>query len=215
MQTNRYERGKIYAIKSYLTEQVYVGSTCEINLSSRMAQHRSGFRKYTRIGGSCTTSRLILQHGDAYIELLELFPCNTKDELLKREGHHIRNTNCVNKIMPGRTPLEYRIDNAESIKQWRIDNAESIKQWRIDNDAYIKQCRINNAESIKQWRTDNAESIKIKSRRRVHCSYCYNTFTYGNKSNHIKSLKHNKNYKKSYLECFDEVHTGVLDLEDY
>lgn len=197
MQTNRYARGKIYAIKSYLTEEVYIGSTCEITLSRRMAQHRSILKRFLRLGVNPITSRHILQHGDAYIELLENFPCNTKDELHKREGYHIRNSNCVNKYIPGRTPLEYRTDNVELIKQ---------------NN---KQYRNENAESIKQYRIDNAELLKTHYIKRVYCSYCCNTFAWGAKNKHIKAAKHIKNYKKSYLECFGEPHVGVLDSEDY
>ena len=40
------------------------------------------------------------------IELMENYPCNCKEELLRREGHYIKNTDCVNKVIPHRTAEE-------------------------------------------------------------------------------------------------------------
>ena len=54
------------------------------------------------------SSYKILQLGDAYIELLENFPCSCKTELNKREGELMReNKNCINKNIAGRTIEQY------------------------------------------------------------------------------------------------------------
>tara|TARA_R110000850_G_scaffold97767_1_gene203671 strand:- start:56 stop:667 length:612 start_codon:yes stop_codon:yes gene_type:complete len=200
--TNRYERGKIYAIRSHLTDEIYVGSTCEPALARRLAQHRSDHKRFQRIGGSCPSSRFILQFGDAYIELLELFPCEFKDELTRREGEHIRNIgNCVNKRIEGRTLAEWKDDNRESLKTWHkqhyLDNRESIK---------IKS---------KQYYLYNNESIKAQKAQRIKCSYCNKSFARSDKAQHIKSIKHQTNYKISYLECFGEVFDGIIGIQDY
>ena len=48
--------------------------------------------------------------------LLEDFPCETKRELLNKEGEYIRNTpNCINTQIQGRTVKEYKYDNREKI----------------------------------------------------------------------------------------------------
>jgi adenylate kinase family enzyme len=214
--TNRYQRGKIYAIRSHLTEQIYIGSTCEPTLAKRMTKHRTNYRDFLRIGGSCSSSRFILEFGDAYIELIELFPCEFKDELTRREGELIRENNCVNKRIAGRTIAEWRNDNRESIKikqkQWRDDNTESIKIKR-------KQYRDDNTESLKikekQYKIDNRESIKARVGQKITCSYCNTSFSRSSKSQHIKSKTHIRNYKAAYLECFGEVFTGTLDNQDY
>jgi hypothetical protein len=214
--TNRYQNGKIYAIRSHLTEQIYIGSTCEARLSKRMVQHRSSYRIFLRDGGKSTTSRIILENGDAYIELIENFPCNNKDELTRREGFHIRNTNCVNKVIPFRTRDEYYQDNIEKIriykKNYNIFNYESIKQrkkqYRIDNKDLIK---INQ----KQYRIDNKELIKTRTSRRIQCDYCNNTFMWCKRTRHIRSKNHINNYKAAYLECFGEVFDGIITNEDY
>jgi len=96
-----YKKAKIYTIRSHLTDKIYIGSTCN-SLSVRMAQHRASFKK-----GNKTTSFNLLEFPDAYIELLEVFPCNTKEELNQREGQLIRSSfHAVNKLISGRTRKE-------------------------------------------------------------------------------------------------------------
>ncbi len=63
------------------------------------------------------------------IELVELFPCNSKDELLTREGYFIRTYNPVGNIrIAGRTQKHHRADIIERLTeyglQYRIKNKE-------------------------------------------------------------------------------------------
>jgi len=158
-----YQNGKIYAIKSYQTELIYIGSTVR-PLSQRIAKHRVNYNKNGK-----TSSKEILKYDDYYIELIELFPCNSKEELEKQEGIHIRkNINiCVNCRIAGRTPKEYCIDNKvhinERSKQHYLNNTEQYKERN-------KQYRLNNVEKIKerdkQYRLKNAEQIKEQRKQR-------------------------------------------------
>ncbi len=107
---NIYENGKIYTIRSPRTDKFYIGSTCN-PLSKRFYQHKSKckeFQKDNTSKGTYITSYEILIYHDAYIELLELYPCKSKIELTKREGQLIRENknNVVNKVVNGRTPKE-------------------------------------------------------------------------------------------------------------
>jgi len=148
-----YQNGRIYAIKSYQTELIYIGSTTQI-LSKRLGEHRINYKK-----NGVTSSKEILKYPDYYIELIELFPCNSKEELLKREGYFIKqNINiCVNCCIPGRTYKEWINDNKEHIdelrKQHYLNNVEKLKE-------YQKQYHLNNAEKEKQYRLNNVEKIK-------------------------------------------------------
>lgn len=120
-----YSNGKIYAIRSHQTDKVYVGSTTQA-LSVRFGGHKRQSHYYT--------STEILQHPDAYIELIENFPCENKDQLCKREGEIIRSMECVNKQIPTRTIEEYRETNKdkikEQVKEYSIKNKDKIKEWR-------------------------------------------------------------------------------------
>ena len=65
-----YQQAKIYIIKSNQTDKIYIGSTTQ-TLGNRFMGHKSSRNK--------TTSKNIMIFGDAYIELLEQYPCNSAD----------------------------------------------------------------------------------------------------------------------------------------
>ena len=167
-----YQLGKIYAIRSYLTDEVYIGSTCS-PLSARMSGHRSAYKLYLEGKGNNVSSYEVLQHGDAFIELLEEFPCANRVQLCKREGELIRATDCVNKNVAGRTRKQYRDDHKVGIKQYRKDNKDKIKQYyqdnKIETSAYGKQYREDNKVKIarfqKQYRDDNKEQLDEKKKQ--------------------------------------------------
>ena len=94
-----YSKAKIYCIKSSQTDKVYYGSTC-VSLNERFRGHKCDSNIKT------VTSSQIFQYTDAYIELVEEFPCNTKTELHTRERYYIENYPCVNKFIPGRSRKE-------------------------------------------------------------------------------------------------------------
>lgn len=138
-----YQNGKIYSIRSHSRpDLIYVGSTIQ-PLSVRFGGHKAPRNK--------ASSKQIISIGDAYIELIENYACNSKEELCKREGELIRSMDCVNKVIPGRTNKEWRQDNAEMIK-------EREKQYYKCNLDTIK-------ENQKQYREDNAETIKDQTKK--------------------------------------------------
>lgn len=89
-----YQNGKIYAIRSPQTNKIYIGSTTQ-PLRKRLWDHKNDNYNPNRTEKICT-SKKIMDLGDYYIELLENFPCNTKEELNKREGELQRFHDCVN-----------------------------------------------------------------------------------------------------------------------
>ena len=144
-----------------------------------MSLHNYHYRKHTKGEHGNLSSFDIIKFGDAYIELVENYPCANKEELEKREGEIIRESpNSINNKIPGRTHQQYYEDNKESIlerhKQYYEDNKESIrehsKQYYEDNKESIierhKQYYEDNKESIseryKQYYQDNKESIREK-----------------------------------------------------
>ena len=97
-----YEHGKIYAIRSHQTDQIYIGSTVE-RLSARMSKHRASYKMFKKGKGHFTTSFHMLEFDDAFIELIENFPCLCREELDRVEGQHIRSEpTAVNKNVAGR-----------------------------------------------------------------------------------------------------------------
>jgi len=110
-----YQNGKIYVIRSYKTDLVYVGSTTQ-QLCQRMSNHRKNYKLWLKNKCNFMTAYKMLEYDDAYIELLEKYPCNNKNELERKEGEYIRNIGkAVNKIIAGRTDAEYKKDNRDKI----------------------------------------------------------------------------------------------------
>ena len=172
-----YKNGKIYKITSTETDDVYVGSTCA-TLNTRLINHKSAFKTgKKRIG----TAKNILKYADARIELIENFPCETKKELLDREGEIIKNTpNCINTQIQGRTMKQYREDNAEKLKQqsaeYREKNKELIKE---------KYKTWYNGEGGKAYLEQRKAKINVK----VPCSVCNKEYSKSNMSRHMKTHK--------------------------
>ena len=91
------------------------------------------------------------------IYLIELFPCNSKDELHAREGYHIKSNDCVNKYIPGRT-REYR---QEYQKVYRNEHKEEMKEYSIK---YQKENKEKLSNYHKEHYAANTEKLKEKSK---------------------------------------------------
>lgn len=115
--TKDYSKGKIYILRSADTEDIYIGSTIQ-PLSVRLSKHKNQYKAYLAEKYHNCSSFKLISLGTAYIELIEIFPCNTQEELNAREGYHMRATpNCINKNIAGRTYKQYYIDNATIINE--------------------------------------------------------------------------------------------------
>lgn len=139
-----YSKGKIYCIRSYQTDTIYIGSTTQA-LSRRMTEHRCKSNRSNRL-----TSNAITQYDDAYIELIEEYPCNNIDQLKAREQYHIRGSdNCINKNIPGRSRKEYYDENIEKIRSYYHRDIERNRQKHRDYYAANKE-RINASRQMKR-----------------------------------------------------------------
>lgn len=145
-----YARGKIYKITS--GELIYIGSTCEPTLAKRLAQHMTNYKRWKDGKRGNTTSFQLIDTGNYEITLVELCACGSKDELTARERHWVETTPCVNKIIPGRTPKEYKEHHKEDIKEYQKNFS---KKYRDDNKERIK-------EQKKKFREDHPEINKEK-----------------------------------------------------
>ena len=96
---------KIYKIIDNTNDNIYIGITKQKYLSQRIRQHKHKSKKGTN---NCM-SHQIIKNGDYKIELIE----ETDDKT--RERYWIKNINCINKQIPGRTLKEWREDNKDDI----------------------------------------------------------------------------------------------------
>jgi hypothetical protein len=154
-----YSLGKVYKIVG--NGKVYVGSTCERLLCQRFAEHKS---KYKR--GNCyVTSFECLSDPECYIELLELCPCSCVDELRKCEGKWIRDLDCVNRKIEGRTKKEYYEEHKEEIKTYQQENKEEIAEHRKAHYTINQEVIL---EKKKTYYQANREAILEKAKSRYY-----------------------------------------------
>jgi hypothetical protein len=111
-----YHNAKIYKLWSPEGDDIYIGSTTQPYLTSRLSQHFISYKKNRRV---CSSVILFEKYTDVKIELLECVGCETKDQLKSKEGEYIRNNNCVNKRIPDREKKEYN-------KKYREENKETL-----------------------------------------------------------------------------------------
>jgi hypothetical protein len=120
-----YSKGKIYRIVG--GDSIYIGSTTR-NLRFRWAEHIYAYKK----GGSRSVFELFNKYGvdNCRIELLEEYPCKTRQELHTREGEVMKECKCVNSLIPGRTLKEWYNDTIEIRKQQNKEWEERNKEKR-------------------------------------------------------------------------------------
>ena len=124
-----YQQGKIYTIRCKTDNNlIYVGSTVN-TLIRRWYNHKQDTdRRNSKI------NRTMKEMGieNFYIELYELYPCNSKIELEKREGEIIRLIGTLNEKVAGRDKHEYYIENIDKIKpnrdKYYAENKEKIRE---------------------------------------------------------------------------------------
>jgi len=116
-----YQQTKIYKIEPIVPHdegEIYIGSTTKYYLSSRWGNHTTDFRANKH---RTTAWILFEKYGveNCKIELLETYPCNSKDEQNKKESEYIRQMPCVNRCIPDRTKAEYCRTYREDPEHWK------------------------------------------------------------------------------------------------
>lgn len=198
---NKYNSSLIYTIRSHQTNKYYIGSTTQ-SLSRRLSEHIRDYKKYlVNNDNKYMSSYEILQYNDYYIELLISYPCNSRDELHRKEGELIRQykSDVVNIVINGRTYKQYTEDNkthiAEKCKQYakehQVSIAERMNRYREDNSVHIK-------EQVKQYYEDNSVHIKEQMRQPIICN-CGIISSKGHILRHHKSNIHTTNINNLYL----------------
>jgi len=195
-----YSLGKIYMIYPKVDNaddgDVYYGSTVD-TLSRRMSSHRTVKK--------CNSKLLFDKYGleNCFIELVEEYPCETKQQLNRKEGEYIRNHKCVNKNIAGRTHKEWYDDNSDKKKEYNkqrnIDNRDKIKELNKQNYVknrnkileYQKEYRTDNPDKIKEFKKqyyiENIDKIKELNKQKSNCPICNKELTKINMTRHIKT----------------------------
>jgi hypothetical protein len=163
MAYNKYHEGKIYRLLSpSRPDLIYYGSTIR-TLQQRFSIHKCDTNKIF----DCS-SKILIDCGDAIIELVEAYPCESKYELECRERLYIENNPCINKNIPTRTHKEYKELNKDNIKKYNIEyNKQNKEKISIQKKEYRKQNKYIINEKKKEYYNINKEKQLLK--RKEYC----------------------------------------------
>jgi len=168
---SKYQNGKIYKITSEQSDKYYIGSTIQ-KLCDRLGRHISDYTIYSQGNGKYISSFELIKNDDYKIELIELFPCEDRQELERREGElQLQNIDViVNKKIAGRTDKEWREEN-------KVEIAKKKKIYKETNKIEI---------SKKQKIYDETNKIEIAKNNKIWCEI-----------NKIEIAKKQKIYKET------------------
>jgi len=166
-----YSKSVIYMIKKKDdddNENVYIGSTK--NFRKRKWEHKNRCNNPNSKGYNLKLYQYIRENGgwDEFNKIvIEKYPCNSKEELVKREDEimcEIKSN--LNNIRAKRSIKEYRIDNLDKIKEQSKKNYENNKD-KINerNREYYQNNKEKVAEQIKKYREDNKEKYAEQNKK--------------------------------------------------
>ena len=196
MDISKYDSGKIYKIVNNQNSDIYVGSTT-MELEQRMIKHKCDAKQRPNLSKFYTYMNEIgINNFD--IELLEEYPCETKEELLIREGELIKKFGNLNQRIEGRTEE----DKKEYGRQWKQNNRDRINQQRNER-------RKENPEKTREeykkhgalYRERHRDRLNEKASTKIDCE-CGGKYTLSHKAEHMNSKKH-------------LTHLGAYNEEDY
>ena len=124
-----YQLAKVFKIVSNDDVEVYIGSTTLPRLCTRLAKYKNDYKCWKE-GKSSKISLYDIfdEYGidNVSIVLLEACPCNSKDELSKRQRHYIETIDNINKYIPGRTDKEYyeETKNKQFLRKRELNKTE-------------------------------------------------------------------------------------------
>ena len=203
-----YSNGKIYKIICDETEKIYIGSTVQ-SLTKRFQKHKSHHiswknGKYNYI----SIFKMFDEYGkqNCNIELIENYPCDNKKVLELREAYFIRNNNCYNKYIPGRTLKEYYEVNKKKIKEDQKKYYENNKEKYKDTK---KKYYEDNKEVRKKYYEYNKERINEK-----HNCECGGKYTSHHKATHLKTKKHEAYEKEKQQQQIININITNLTINN-
>ena len=176
-----YQQGKIYKIVCNTTGLVYIGSTCEKRLSTRLSHHVAHYKKNLTEKYSYASSFEIIKNGNYEIFLIENYPCGNSDELRMRERFYKESQECVNVNNPIRltedeilSHKKYYEENKEAIKlSYKRYYEENREKEKIRNQKFRIENRENEKLRFQKYYDENKETINFKQREKKRLKKLY------------------------------------------
>ena len=196
-----YSKGKIYKIECNETGEVYYGSTVQA-LCDRMSGHRTHYRRWIEGKVNKCQSYDIIERGNYSYSLVEDCPCERKEQLIAREKFYIKNNECVNKCIPGRTREEILEYDKKRSNEFRKNNPEKRKE--VLRNYYVRNKDKINEKGKKYREAKNDTYVATRERHaqkdtsKVICPCCITEMKFcAWRKTHQKSKQHLANLAKT------------------
>ena len=135
---DNYADGKIYRLVATGTDQVYIGSTCG-TLNQRHWHHNYTVA-HPESQKQTTACKLYEGGRTVAIELIEAFPCESRDELLARERYWLEATpTAINRNTPGGLGWKEARARRQEEHETYMDEYRTI-DYECECGAKIKRC---------------------------------------------------------------------------
>jgi len=152
-----------------------------------------------------------------HIELIENYPCNSNDEICKREGYWIRKLKTtLNTNIAGRDNYEYRQDNAEKIKEQKhthyVENSDTILK---KQKKYYEENKSTVLEKQKKYYETNKDIINQRNKQyhNEHKESIAEQGKHYRELNKEKIKERDKLYRDSHKQQIKEVLNKYIDCE--
>ena len=205
VKTKNYQNGTIYQVVDIAYEQCYFGSTID-TLPNRFKGHKKPYQHY--LNGNKRKYTSLFDMFDKFgienckIELVENYVCSSIAELHKREGYYIKNNDCINKNISGRSAKERYNDNSEPYKEksknyYQNNKNGRIKEYNDNKREHLCEIKRSNyhskktyyQEQQKEYQKNNADKIYERKSKKITCD-CGCIISYGYKAQHFRTKKH-------------------------
>ena len=176
-----YQQGKIYTIRCRTDNaMIYVGSTTQ-SLAKRWGGHKKISKEEKQ------KNRLIYQTindewNNWYIELYELYPCDCRNELERKEGEIIRLIGNLNVCISGRTRQEYYADNKDKEKERHKKYCDENKDKKNE---YYKKYYDENKDKKNEY-----GKIYLYENNKIITCICGCNLIKNNLNRHLKTKRH-------------------------
>lgn len=226
-----YQQGKIYSIRSRSRpDLIYIGSTTQ-SLSMRMIGHR--------VPSSKCSSKEIIDTGDAYIELIENFPCNDRYELNARENRHMRAIENVVNMRSAQADCPHGREQCRCVECHGIGICSHNKQKTTCIPCGGSSVCIHNKQKSQCIPCGgSAMCIHNKQKRQcipcgglamcihnkqkkacvicspIECDFCNTIHPKGTYKRHLKTMRHKKKYIAEFKRVFD-ANMNIEDVPEY
>jgi len=170
-----YSQSKIYKIVSPSKNITYYGSTT-YDLQKRLINHIRKYKYYKDGKTNYVSVNDVLECDDAVIELVENFSCNNRKELTDREGYYIKNNECINKNIPGRTYQEWKLENIENYKEYQKGYQKEYRKQKKEenrkaNEKYILEIEKEIHNEHKQYMRNYMKKYYQKHKDKISSYY--------------------------------------------